>query len=521
MKSKISTIQQFNAVFLGVLLLVSATLHAQTSLSFHHLGNATFQNTNLNPAYIPEAKFFLGLPAISGIHLNFNNKFDYSDLVVKAEGESQISLSSMLGSLQKNNMTHLSSTISLLHVGFRTNSGLTFSFFANDRIEADILYKQQVMKMLIDGNGSVLNETVNIGSTKASATYFREIGVSAGATIPRLDLTVAARLKYLQGIANASTSRDATATLKTNDIDYSLELELQNAMLQTAGFDAVQENPAYAIANSNVGGAIDLGMNWNMTRAYTLSASIVDLGLISWKEGIENHHIRDTSMVYGGLDLKDPDNLEQTIKDTLINKFKNRRVKNEDPYSTFLNPKAYVSWAYHTPMAGDLIATAGTRYVRGQMKLMLGAGYKHSFGKVFTGTINVTKLPQQFLNVGAAMVVNGGPMQLYLAADQLVNYDATKFKSFDFRVGLNIQIGQKKEQIESAFAVGGNKQKKDRQKASLQSFLGNKVKVKGKEGIYTIITKQGRRKRKDYLRKSDPIPKEGNEFRMPSPPQDK
>ncbi|REE00407.1 DUF5723 family protein [Marinoscillum furvescens] len=504
-----------------LVLLISTAGSAQTSLSFHHLGNATFQNTNLNPALMPEGKFFLGLPVISGVHLNFNNKFDYSDVVVKSESESQISLNSFLGSLQQNNMTHVSSTISLLHVGFRTPSGLTFSFFANDRIEADFLYKKKMMQMVIEGNGSVLNETIDLSKTKVSATYFRELGISAGATIPRLDMTLAARLKYIQGIANASTSRDANATFRTDDIDYSLQLELQNATLNTAGFDAVQENPAYAIANSNVGGALDLGMNWNMNRYYTISASIVDLGMISWKEGVKNHHLRDTSMVYGGLDLKDPENLEQTIKDTLINKLKNRREKNQDPYTTFLNPKAYVSWAYHTPTAGDLVATAGTRYVRGQMKFMFGAGYRHKIGKAFIGSVNVTKLPQQFLNLGAAIAVNGGPTQLYLAADQLVNFDATKFKSFDFRIGLNIQIGKKVEEMESSFAVGANKRKRDRSRSSSQSFLGNKVRVKGKEGIYTIITKQGRRKRKDFLRKSDPIPKEGNEFRMPSPPQDK
>ena len=59
--------------------------------------------------------------------------------------------------------------------------------------------------------------------------------------------------------------------------------------------------------------------------------------------------------------------------------------------------------------------------------------------------------------------------------------------------------------------------KDKRTKAGTQSFLGQKVDVKGQEGIYTIINKQERRKKRDYEFEGDPIPKEKNRFKQRSP----
>ena len=128
---------------------------------------------------------------------------------------------------------------------------------------------------------------------------------------------IGARLKYLQGIANASTS-NYTAQLTTNNIDYQLDLDLKDAALRTSGFDVLQgkstiDPVSYIIYNGNAGVSADFGMSMDVNKYVNFSASIVDLGFISWKEDITNYTIPDTVMRYSGLNLKDPSNLEQNI----------------------------------------------------------------------------------------------------------------------------------------------------------------------------------------------------------------
>ncbi len=489
---------------------------AQNSLSFYHLGNATFQNSYYNPALIPEGKVFVGLPVLSGIHMNFNNKFNYKDVIIQGEVQKEIDLNLYLKSLQKNNMVSMTTAFNLFHLGITTRGGSTLALYANERIEMDFLYPKSLMEFLIKGNAGSKGETVKIGKTRLSTTYFREFGLGYSTNVSS-DLSIGVRAKYLQGFLNGSTPGGFTADLTTNKEDYSISLDMRDATFRTSGMDIFQGNTGnlgtHLISNNNRGAAIDLGFNLNMGSDYTISGSITDIGFISWKEDIKNYTLADTTMTYSGIDLKDPGDLVQTIEDSLINKFKNRNSETDDPYTTIISPKAYLSWTYHAHNGGDVIATGGARYIQGQMKFLLGAGYRHSFGKFFVGTVNVTKLPQQFFNMGAALALKGGPAQMYLAVDQVVNYDLTKFQAIDVRFGINFIIGQK----EPESLIEANKPKVKRTKAGTQSFLGQKVDVKGQEGIYTIINKQERRKKRDYEFEGDPIPKEKNRFKQRSP----
>ena len=76
--------KQFYIVsLLSICLFAGLKSSGQTSLSFYHLGDATYQNSNLNPAYIPDGRWFIGLPVLSGVHVHANNKFSYNQLISK------------------------------------------------------------------------------------------------------------------------------------------------------------------------------------------------------------------------------------------------------------------------------------------------------------------------------------------------------------------------------------------------------------------------------------------------------
>lgn len=434
-----------------IFLFISLVAHSQTSLSFLHLGNSTFQNRFQNPAYVPEGKFFIGLPVLSGVHINYNNVANYNDVARNDGKTTEIDLNSFLRSLRENNMISIGTGINLFHFGLTSRSGMSFSVFVNERIEMDFFFPKPFMEFLIKGNKHLAGEKISIGETRFSSQHYREYGLGLTRRLSSDKLSVGINLKYLQGIWNASTKRNFTADLEFDPVDYSVSLDMRNASFKTSGIAIMREQrgnrTAHLLRNQNRGMAIDMGVDIQINKSYSIAGSLIDLGLISWKEDIQTHSITDTSMYYDGLNLKGvlsgDLSLEEVIKDSIIQKFKKKKTENDDSYQTMLAPKTYVSGVYNIPRAGEVVATVGARFIQGQMNLLLGAGYRQRFWKIFTGTINVTRLPQQSLNVGGALTVNAGPSQLYLAVDQLVNYDATKFQSADFRFGINLILREK------------------------------------------------------------------------------
>ena len=89
---------------LAFMILFFATT-AQTSMSFYHFGDlSTFQNSGINPAHTPDARFFFGLPVISGVHAHYNIKFSYNQLIRKEGADNIVNVNSVISDLQKNNL---------------------------------------------------------------------------------------------------------------------------------------------------------------------------------------------------------------------------------------------------------------------------------------------------------------------------------------------------------------------------------------------------------------------------------
>ncbi|MEQ9466745.1 MAG: DUF5723 family protein [Ekhidna sp.] len=476
---------------------------AQTSISFQHLGNATFQNNLINPSLIPEGKLFIGLPVISGVHANVNSKVSYNDVFTKESDRTLVDISKMVGELQKQNMLSTKASVNLLHVGYRLKAGPLLSFTANERIEGDFLYpKQMVEYVFTRGNHEFLNEDVKVSKLGLRASHFREFGLGLAAPVND-QLTVGIRAKYLIGFANVSVPGNVKATLRSNGEAFQLESSWENVMYRTSGLDIYDETEgdlgSHLLMNSNKGFAIDIGGTYKLNRYYTITGSIVDIGFINWKENIRNEVLGDTSFVYNGVDLAEIGNIQQTLEDSLFDKF--NTSENFDPYRSWLPVTVQGSWIYHYSPQTDFYVTAASRLIQRQIKMAYGAGVTQKFGRAFTGSLSVTKLPQQFFNVGAAFTAKGGPVQLYMAVDQIINFNVPESQAFDFRFGMNFVIGQRQEKSEASGLSRGPIQ--GAKGIDTNVFLGKSVKTKKRDGIYSIIKKQKRRELKSKRTKKD------------------
>lgn len=485
---------------LFITILTITTLYAakaQTSISFYHLRNTTFQNSYLNPAWVPEGDFFLGLPGLSGVHLNVNNKLSYNNTFTKENNQVSLDISKVLTKLQKQNIVSTHLNVNLFHVGFKSKTGATISLFANERVEMDFLYPEKLLNYLWNGNSLFLNDEIRIGQVGFRAQHFREMGFGY-AYQPNKNLSLGIKAKYLQGFADASTPYNLKARITSEGQFFAIQAELENANLRTSGLGIYSGDEGdlgtHLVSNANKGFGVDLGIDYKLSRYYSVAFSVLDLGFINWKENVKSYTINDTTFTYNGVNLDGLGDIRQTLEDSLFSKFKPK--ENSDSYKTWLPIKMYGSYTYHYSDQLSFSATVGSRLVQRHLKMLYGGAVTYKVGRALTVSGSAVKLPQQFFNLGASLAVRGGPVQLYLAADQIVNFSAPDAKAIDVRIGMNFIFGGWHKGGDSKSSSSSSSFQRPTTKAkgiNTGVFLGKEVKTKRREGIYSIIKRQKKR----------------------------
>jgi len=137
-------------------------------------------------------------------------------------------------------------------------------------------------------------------------------------------LRVGIRAKYLTGIQDVSTSFSRIRLLTRDDI-YQLDFN-NDFVVNTSNFldyNSLEDitfdfNGPSFLFNSNTGFALDLGLEYQLTETMTASISIIDLGSISWNEGVSNFRSIG-SYSYEGVNIRDYlfNDQEINISDTL------------------------------------------------------------------------------------------------------------------------------------------------------------------------------------------------------------
>jgi len=480
-------------IITGLYILVySFTALAQEGTSFYHLGSATIQSTAFNASYFPKGDFFVGLPVLSGISLYANNRFSYNDVVIKKGDINEINLNKLVSSMGAANSFSFHGTISLAHIGFRAPSGLGVSLFANERLVANFVYPKEIAEFLFKGNGDMVGQKIDIGKFGASINYYREYGLGLAYEFDGR-LKVGARLKYLQGFVNLSTPHNFNATLKTSNENYQFETDWQNFQLRTAGIsqfsdEAINEEDlaSYFISNGNSGFAIDLGLEYKLNRYYALALAINDIGYIGWKEHIQTSGLSDSTFVYAGVELQGGDIIDSIS--LVSDKFKVDTTYEQ--YTSFL-PANIIGSIVYTPVNGtDVITTLNAKIIQGQINPGFGLGIRQTVSSNVIVSASVTKLPQQFFNVGLGFAAKLGPVQLYMATDKILGYSAPSMKWAQVQLGMNLVFGGAESDSKSGKSGTSTQGSYGNGKGvKTYSFHGQKIEAKKYEDIYTIVPK--------------------------------
>ena len=302
------------------------------------------QRVRFNPAYQPEYKVWVGLPALSGISVNYlNSSFGIDDLLVKGGKDSlYVDMDRMYKSLRKQNIIHFGNEISLLTVGVKINSWYA-TLDVTEKNDFIFRANKDLFSFLKRGNEPYLGKTMDIGDLGLELNAYEEFALGLSKKVND-KWTVGGRAKFLLGIANArmvnskisiESSKDASSIKlrSKQDIRISAPVNVTYDKDETGEYidwdsfdvDTDDFSVSMILNTKNPGFALDLGAEYQFDDKLKFYASIVDLGFIRW--GADNYRFsQDATFDWRGGDLsnsiKKDDKSIDDVFDDLVDSLK-------------------------------------------------------------------------------------------------------------------------------------------------------------------------------------------------------
>ncbi len=460
---KCYSIIPFLAGFL--LLLASPPLPAQHDLGLYSMQMVP-QRTFQNPAFIPQQKFYLGLPVLSGLQSSFSAPFSYNDVIERDRYDSvTFRIGNFLSRIDKYDRFRLYTDLDLLTLGTRVAGGKFYlGFSIRERVSQHLMIPANLGNLLWYGNAApqLFGRYANIAPS-VNFTAFDEWAASFSGYAWKKKITWGGRLKYLSGRFNATTVK-SRFDVYTDTNTYHLFMQ-SDFELRTSGLDDIDtyfDQPVSRLVfPGNHGFGIDAGVTCQVNRHLGLNASVLDVGFIRWKSRTATIISRHPEEIFefDGFSLQDfidmcsdLNMVGQKITDSIFD-----LVEIDTLYS-----QSYTSWL---PVRYNLGATWSVNDHHHFNLLLNGVSYNRHFSPGLSASwyyqlprilglmVSYNVYDRRFTNVGFGLSVSAGPVQLYALTDNLTGllfYHRTRGYSFHFGINIALRDRAKQEEIPAA-----------------------------------------------------------------------
>ena len=311
----------YRNLFTAALMAVGCSAAAQTINSAYFTEDYKFRHM-LNPAFGNEQNY-VSIPALGNISVNTHGNFGYRDVIMSNPMYPSLSDKKMTtfmnpyisaedalsGFSTGNNRITGDVSLTILSAGFKAFGGYN-TIEINSRTTTGVSLPYELFEFAKNTG----NHSYDIGDINAHAQSFAEIAFGHSRQIND-KLRLGAKLKVLVGLGRADVKmRNMKADLTAED-KWTITGEA-TADVSMKGFSYVSEEKKYNIEGSGtyervnnvdldgvgVGGfgmAVDLGGVYEINEDWTVSASVLDLGFISWTNDMLAEN-RSKSFVFNG-----------------------------------------------------------------------------------------------------------------------------------------------------------------------------------------------------------------------------
>ncbi len=468
-------------VFLGLVLTLPQA-SGQFGNTYYHMFGVP-QANQLNPAFQPSCDGYLGLPALAPVRFQVeSNSLTYGDIFAWNSSEKKYMTfmhpsgdkDKFMNALEPVNLIRAELASSLISLGWR-QEGFYFTLDFSERAIQAMSFSKDFAEFLIYGNKNT--STFNFGDLSENLSYFHQLSLGVSYNLED-EMQFGIRAKLLLGGANATT-RKSELSLKTSieewdfrsdvKVDASIPF-LESVPLDSEGYldmdsigkiledtisifdvlfglptgpDLLKPPGLNTIGGlKNPGIAIDFGFSYTPIEKLTVSASVVDLGFIRWKNYVYNFE-QDLDYTFEGIEfrLEEDYSAGEALLDSLKQDMKIKVSQN--PYTTMMTGKVYLGAAYNLTEKvrfGGVFRTRIQNY-RFYNQFTVSANVQPI--SMFSASLSYSIYGNSYMNLGLGLSLRAGPLNLYFITDQAPSayFFPKEFSSLNFRMGLNIVWG--------------------------------------------------------------------------------
>ncbi|MCD8071860.1 MAG: DUF5723 family protein, partial [Alistipes sp.] len=312
-----------------------------------------------------------------------------------------------------------------------------------------------LLEFLKEGNGSD-GKTYNISGLRAKADAYAEISVGYSRRIDRR-WSVGGRLKLLPGAGNADMRFDrlyATLNEDTWHINSKGDLYTSIKGLEYKQKDDEDGRPyvnGFDFGSFGLGGfgaAVDVGAQFEVDDNFRLSASVLDLGFISWSRNATRYARAEGEFDYDGFQLPVGDKDMPTVsdqfdamKEDLENLFRFREEGDGKARTSMLVATVILGAEYgvmENKITFGLLST--TRFYRPKAYTELTASVNFKPVWWFGAALSYSAVHSNFQTYGLALNFTPNGFNFFLGSDYMITRVNSQYIPVNAR-GENIYLG--------------------------------------------------------------------------------
>lgn len=296
------TVLKYAVAGFALLLMSGFSMDAQNMRTGYFMDGYAFKY-KMNPA-MGSSRGFIALPVLGNFNMGVESNLGMSSVLYpKQDGSglttflnSEVDAVTALKKFDSRNHMNLNTDLSLIAFGFWGKKGRMFHS-VDLSMKADVATSLPYDLFRFAKEGSVNGNVFDLGDTGVKLASHLSLAYGISLPIGR-HVHIGARVKFLMGIANAEASLKGTRVATGADSWYvETEGSLKGGFplgmylpvdeqdyVDWEKFPETLGTDAEAIASTcrNFGGAVDLGVTVDFLEDFTVSASVTDLGVISW-----------------------------------------------------------------------------------------------------------------------------------------------------------------------------------------------------------------------------------------------
>lgn len=428
---------------------------SQVSTSVYFMDHLPAANS-LNPSFNPQNNFYIDLPLISSLYFSTELPFTYSQFTQRNVDDDKLYIdkTGIINSMDEVGSLSFELSTVLLRSGIKYRQHF-INFSVAKVFASDISLERDLLGFMLFGNGNEANlgKQLTFSKTGFKASFYNEFAMGWSTRFSD-KFTAGIKLKYLNGVLNAWSEKAELNVFTDPENNYALSVstDLLIHTSATKGYleDLDFDNPTEYLMvkfSSNHGFAGDIGLSYRPVEKLQLSASVVDLGMISWKENVKSYQSKypDKTFTFEGFDMSHLINGGAVsdsiaILDSLDEHFSIETIY--ENYTAYLTPKAYLGVAYNVSKNDQFGLLIKGKFPENNFLTSYTLNYRRTFGDVFAAFVNYT-FKKNFNHIGFGFSVRAGSVMLYAMNDMVDSlFEPTQAKGYNVQFGISLMFGK-------------------------------------------------------------------------------